>query len=38
MSWMPQPEVTELPFEDGWRQWDMVVKLQDNPKETHDHE
>ena len=26
---LDQPEVQELPFAEGWHQWDMAVKLQD---------
>lgn len=30
---IPVGEATELPFEDGWRRWDLAVKLQDPPQE-----
>lgn len=34
---MPTPEVHVLPFEDGWRQWDLAVQLQDRPQDRGDH-
>lgn len=29
MYWLPKPEVTDLFGEDGVKQWDLAVKLQD---------
>lgn len=30
---IPVGEAIELPPEDGWRRWDLAVKLQDPPQE-----